>query len=45
LSLTAKINTDLSKQNGMNTIERQEIHGTDLHNTKSNQEFTDRAGH
>jgi len=45
LSLTVKINTDLSKQNGMNTIERHEIHGTDLDNPKSNQDLTDKAGH
>jgi hypothetical protein len=37
LSLTVKINIDLSKHNGMNTIERQEIHGTDLDNPKPNQ--------
>jgi hypothetical protein len=29
----------------MNTTEKQEIHGTDLDNPKSNQELTDRAGH
>jgi len=32
LSLTVKINTHLSKHNGMNTVERQEIYGTDLDN-------------
>jgi len=29
----------------MNTIERQEIYGTDLDNPKPNQELTDRCGH